>query len=108
MAEPYRVLGATEQLFKASSKAADYHITEKERKNDQVQVAEDGEEIGHSLNPDSVWHHSTSATFSIHVLVANIHSLQTPSHIQHLVPRHHASPLPHQRPDTLLRARALP
>lgn len=63
MAEPYRVLGATEQLFKASSKAADYHITEKERKNDQVQLAEDGEEIGHSLNPDSVWHHSTSVIF---------------------------------------------
>ncbi|KAF4461557.1 hypothetical protein FALBO_11643 [Fusarium albosuccineum] len=58
MAEPYRVLGATEQLFKASSKAADYHITEKERKNDHVQLAEDGEEIGHSLNPDSVWHNS--------------------------------------------------
>ncbi|KAI3577198.1 thiolase-like protein [Fusarium oxysporum f. sp. albedinis] len=35
MAEPYRVLGATEQLFKASAKAADYHITEKERKDDQ-------------------------------------------------------------------------
>ncbi|KAH7172012.1 thiolase-like protein [Fusarium sp. MPI-SDFR-AT-0072] len=44
MAEPYRVLGATEQLFKASAKAADYHITEKERKDDQVQLAEDGEE----------------------------------------------------------------
>jgi cytochrome b pre-mRNA-processing protein 3 len=60
MAEPYRVLGATEQLFKASAKAADYHITEKERKDDQVQLAEDGEEIGHSLNPDSPWHHSMS------------------------------------------------
>ncbi|KAF4444590.1 3-oxoacyl-acyl-carriersynthase II [Fusarium acutatum] len=60
MAEPYRVLGATEQLFKASAKAADYHITEKERKDDQVQLAEDGEEIGHSLNPDSPWHHGMS------------------------------------------------
>lgn len=67
MAEPYRVLGATEQLFKASSKAADYHITEKERKNDQVQLAEDGEEIGHSLNKDSVWHHSMSTLVQSHV-----------------------------------------
>jgi cytochrome b pre-mRNA-processing protein 3 len=59
MAEPYRVLGATEQLFKASSKAADYHITEEARKNDQVELAKDGEEVGESLHPDSVWHHST-------------------------------------------------
>lgn len=59
MAEPYRVLGATEQLFKASSKAADYHITEKERKEDRVQLAEDGEEIGHSVDPQNVWHGST-------------------------------------------------
>ncbi|RTE74591.1 hypothetical protein BHE90_010953 [Fusarium euwallaceae] len=75
MAEPYRVLGATEQLFKASSKAADYHITEKERKNDQVQLAEDGEEIGHSLNPDSAWHHTfkLAPTFSTWSHVTMLH-----------------------------------
>lgn len=56
MAEPYRVLGATEQLFKASSKAADYGIPEKERKEDGVQLAEDGEEIGHSADPTNPWH----------------------------------------------------
>ncbi|KAM5351344.1 hypothetical protein ACJ41O_004067 [Fusarium nematophilum] len=75
MAEPYRVLGATEQLFKASSKAADYHITEKERKNDQVQLAEDGEEIGHSLNPDNVWHNTfnLAPTFSTWSHVTMLH-----------------------------------
>lgn len=58
VSEPYRVLGATEQLFKATSKAADYHITEAERKDESVQLAEDGEEVGHSLNPDGAWHSS--------------------------------------------------
>ncbi|KAF4335997.1 3-oxoacyl- synthase II [Fusarium beomiforme] len=81
MAEPYRVLGATEQLFKASAKAADYHITEKERKNDQVQLAEDGEEIGHSLNPDSVWHNTfklppTFSTWS-HVTMLHLYLINT-------------------------------
>ncbi|KAI5465572.1 thiolase-like protein [Mariannaea sp. PMI_226] len=52
VSEPYRVLGSTEQLFKAASRAADYHITEKERKDEKVQLAEDGEEVGHSLNPE--------------------------------------------------------
>ncbi|KAH7170318.1 ubiquinol-cytochrome C chaperone-domain-containing protein [Dactylonectria macrodidyma] len=56
VAEPYRVLASTEQLFKATSKAADYHITEKERKDESVQLAEDGEEVGSSLNPDGAWH----------------------------------------------------
>ncbi|CVK88650.1 related to CBP3-required for assembly of cytochrome bc1 complex [Fusarium mangiferae] len=81
MAEPYRVLGATEQLFKASAKAADYHITEKERKDDQVQLAEDGEEIGHSLNPDSPWHHTfklppTFSTWS-HVTMLHLYLINT-------------------------------
>ncbi|KAK7418820.1 Serine carboxypeptidase 3 [Neonectria punicea] len=56
VAEPYRVLGATEQLFKATSKAADYHITEKERKEENVTLAEDGEEVGTSINPGNAWH----------------------------------------------------
>ncbi|KAI1021428.1 hypothetical protein LB505_000134 [Fusarium chuoi] len=81
MAEPYRVLGATEQLFKASARAADYHITEKERKDDQVQLAEDGEEIGHSLNPDSPWHHTfklppTFSTWS-HVTMLHLYLINT-------------------------------
>ncbi|CAG7557726.1 unnamed protein product [Fusarium equiseti] len=81
MAEPYRVLGATEQLFKASSKAADYHITEKERKEDKVTLAEDGEEIGHSLNPESPWHHvfklpPTFSTWS-HVTMLHLYLINT-------------------------------
>lgn len=58
VSEPYRVLGSTEQLFKAASRAADYHITEKERKEEKVLLAEDGEEVGHSLNPEGAWHGS--------------------------------------------------
>lgn len=65
MAEPYRVLGATELLFKASSKAADYSVPEKERKEDGVQLAEDGEEIGHSADPTNPWHGSMCSV-SIH------------------------------------------
>ncbi|XEU96524.1 hypothetical protein FSHL1_001809 [Fusarium sambucinum] len=81
MAEPYRVLGATEQLFKASSKAADYHITEKERKEDHVKLAEDGEEIGHSLNSESPWHHTfklppTFSTWS-HVTMLHLYLINT-------------------------------
>lgn len=81
MAEPYRVLGATEQLFKASSKPADYHITEKERKDDKVRVAEDGEEIGHSLTADSEWHNTfklppTFSTWS-HVTMLHLYLINT-------------------------------
>ncbi|KAF6527046.1 hypothetical protein HZS61_010090 [Fusarium oxysporum f. sp. conglutinans] len=76
MAEPYRVLGATEQLFKASAKAADYHITEKERKDDQVQLAEDGEEIGHSLNPDTFKLPPTFSTWS-HVTMLHLYLINT-------------------------------
>lgn len=56
--EPYRVLAATEQLFKVSSVAADYQITEKQRKDGAVTVAHDGEELGDSLDPKNVWHSS--------------------------------------------------
>ncbi|KAM0204545.1 hypothetical protein ACHAPQ_002158 [Fusarium lateritium] len=75
MAEPYRVLGATEQLFKASSKAADYHITEEARKNDKVELAKDGEEIGESLDPDNVWHQTFKLppTFSTWSHVTMLH-----------------------------------
>ncbi|KAG5659050.1 hypothetical protein KAF25_007603 [Fusarium avenaceum] len=81
MAEPYRVLGATEQLFKASSKAADYHITEEARKNDHVELAKDGEEVGESLYPDSVWHHTfklppTFSTWS-HVTMLHLYLINT-------------------------------
>ncbi|KAJ6446570.1 3-oxo-5-alpha-steroid 4-dehydrogenase [Purpureocillium lavendulum] len=56
LAESYRVLGASERLYKTCSKAADYHITEEERKNDQVEKLEDGEELGHAVDPENVWH----------------------------------------------------
>ncbi|UNI14122.1 hypothetical protein JDV02_000789 [Purpureocillium takamizusanense] len=56
LAESYRVLGASERLYKACSKAADYHITEEERKNEQVEKLEDGEELGHPVDATNVWH----------------------------------------------------
>ena len=54
----YQVLGASERLFKVCAKPADYHITEEERKNDLVKKLEDGEEVGHSVDKDNVWHNS--------------------------------------------------
>lgn len=43
-------------MFKACTKAADYRITEEERKNDLVERLDDGEEIGHSLEEGNIWH----------------------------------------------------
>ncbi|UKZ51980.1 hypothetical protein TrVGV298_005747 [Trichoderma virens] len=54
--ESYRVLGASERLFKACAKAADYRITEEERKNDLVERLDDGEEIGRALEDGNIWH----------------------------------------------------
>lgn len=105
MAEPYRVLGATELLFKASSKAADYSVPEKERKEDGVQLAEDGEEIGHSADPTNPWHGSMCFLHRHNCFRGlTLNSLQTPPYLQHLVPRYHAAPLPNKRPHTMLRA----
>lgn len=56
--DAYRVVGESEKLYKACAKPADYRITEDERKNDEVQRLEDGEEVGQSLNKDNVWHSS--------------------------------------------------
>ncbi|PNY26933.1 CBP3-like protein [Tolypocladium capitatum] len=56
LAESYRVLGASERLYQACSKAADYHITEQQRKNDEVERLEDGEELGNPVDGDNVWH----------------------------------------------------
>lgn len=60
--EPYRVLGATQKLFKACAAPANYKITEEERKNDEVLKLEDGEEVGKPTTEDNVWHTSTSPT----------------------------------------------
>lgn len=54
--EPYRVIASTEQLYKICAAPADYHITPEERKNDQVQRLEDGEEVGHATIKDNLWH----------------------------------------------------
>jgi cytochrome b pre-mRNA-processing protein 3 len=47
-------------MFKACSKAADYRITEEQRKNDQIEKLEDGEEIGHSVEEGNIWHNGMS------------------------------------------------
>ncbi|KAL2213396.1 hypothetical protein CC79DRAFT_1327274, partial [Sarocladium strictum] len=54
--EPYRVLSATQDLFKLCAAPANYKITEEERKEDKVMKLEDGEEVGHPLVEDNVWH----------------------------------------------------
>ncbi|PNP38603.1 hypothetical protein TGAMA5MH_09474 [Trichoderma gamsii] len=73
--ESYRVIGASERIFKACSKAADYRITEEERKNDQVERLEDGEEIGRSLEEGNIWHDTfkLSPTFSTWSHVTMLH-----------------------------------
>jgi cytochrome b pre-mRNA-processing protein 3 len=59
LGESYRVLGASEKLYKICAQPADYHITEEARNNDQVERLEDGEELGKPIDPDNVWHKST-------------------------------------------------
>lgn len=59
MREPYRVLSATQDLFKVCAAPANYKITEEERKEDKVMKLEDGEEVGHPLVEGNVWHNST-------------------------------------------------
>ncbi|QUC18663.1 uncharacterized protein UV8b_02904 [Ustilaginoidea virens] len=54
--ESYRVLGATEKLYKACAQPADYHISEAARKNDRVRRLPDGEELGEPLDGRNVWH----------------------------------------------------
>ncbi|KAK4069991.1 uncharacterized protein Triagg1_6786 [Trichoderma aggressivum f. europaeum] len=73
--ESYRVLGASERLFKACAKAADYHITEEERKNDQVERLDDGEEIGQALEEGNIWHNTFKLppTFSTWSHVTMLH-----------------------------------
>ncbi|GAB0134761.1 hypothetical protein EsDP_00003118 [Epichloe bromicola] len=56
LGESYRVLGASEKLYKMCGMPADYHITEAARKNDEVQRMEDGEELGDPIDKDNVWH----------------------------------------------------
>ena len=55
----YFVVGATERLYKVCGEAADYRITDAERKKDRVAKLEDGEEVGHSTGTRDVWHKRT-------------------------------------------------
>ncbi|KAF4587791.1 ubiquinol-cytochrome C chaperone [Ophiocordyceps camponoti-floridani] len=54
--EAYRVIAASERVFKVCSKPADYAISDKVRKEDGVKKLEDGEELGVPLTPLNVWH----------------------------------------------------
>jgi cytochrome b pre-mRNA-processing protein 3 len=58
--DSYRVIGASERLFKLCAKPAAYKISAKTRSSDTVERLEDGEEIGQPLEPNNVWHQSTS------------------------------------------------
>lgn len=59
LGESYRVLGASEKLYKICAQPADYHISEEARNNDQVERLEDGEELGTPIDAGNVWHKST-------------------------------------------------
>lgn len=65
--ESYRVLGASERLFKACAKPADYRITEEERKSETVKKMEDGEEMGQALEDGNVWHKSKYTLVTTHI-----------------------------------------
>ncbi|KID79849.1 Ubiquinol-cytochrome C chaperone, partial [Metarhizium brunneum ARSEF 3297] len=56
LGESYRVLGASEKLYKICAQPADYHISEEARNNDQVERLEDGEELGTPIDAGNVWH----------------------------------------------------
>lgn len=54
--EPYRVIAATERLYKVCAAPANYHITPEERKGDMVRRLEDGEEVGSAEFKRNPWH----------------------------------------------------
>lgn len=56
--KPYFVVAATESLYKICGEAANYRITEEDRKKDLVTKLDDGEEIGNSTSKVDVWHKS--------------------------------------------------
>ncbi|KHN99569.1 Ubiquinol-cytochrome c chaperone, CBP3 [Metarhizium album ARSEF 1941] len=62
LGESYRVLGASERLYRICAQPADYHISEEARNNDQVERLEDGEELGTPAHAGNVWHKSTWTT----------------------------------------------
>ncbi|KAH7328548.1 thiolase-like protein [Stachybotrys elegans] len=79
IASSYRLLGASEQLYKVCAKPANYKITADARKNDTVERREDGEEVGEPLDASNVWHKTfklmpTFSTWS-HVTMLHLYLL---------------------------------
>jgi cytochrome b pre-mRNA-processing protein 3 len=79
--DSYRVVGATDRLFKLCAAPANYYITQEERKKDMVTRLEDGEEVGHAAEEGNVWHKTfgfqpTFSTWS-HVTMLHIYLLNT-------------------------------
>ncbi|PHH64653.1 hypothetical protein CDD81_4094 [Ophiocordyceps australis] len=56
VADSYRVLGASEALFKACAAPADYQVPAWKREEDCVEKREDGEELGEAKTHGNVWH----------------------------------------------------
>ncbi|EFY98862.2 hypothetical protein MANI_026923 [Metarhizium anisopliae] len=80
LGESYRVLGASEKLYKICAQPADYHISEEARNNDQVERLEDGEELGTPIDAGNVWHKTfglqpSFSTWS-HVTMLHLYLLQ--------------------------------
>ena len=59
--ETYMVVGSTERMAKECMAPADYSISKQQRKNNEVEVLEDGEEVGRPVEPGNIWHTSMSS-----------------------------------------------
>lgn len=55
-AEPYRIVSATEAIYKTCAAEALYTIPEKDRKNDTIKKTAEGEDIG---DGKTMWHEGT-------------------------------------------------
>lgn len=55
--EPYRVISATENIYKTCAKQADYKISLEDRKNETIPKTVDGEDLG---TGSGIWHEGKS------------------------------------------------
>ncbi|KAH8673567.1 ubiquinol-cytochrome C chaperone-domain-containing protein [Xylariales sp. PMI_506] len=71
-AEPYQVLHATESIYKTCAKAADYKISETDKRNGTVPKTPEGEELGVG---ETTWHNEFNLppTFSTWSQVTMLH-----------------------------------
>jgi len=70
--EPYRVISATENIYKTCAKQADYKISVEDRKNETIPKTVDGEDLG---TGSGIWHEDFQLppTFSTWSQVTMLH-----------------------------------